>query len=99
MALLYQNLAIGYEEIDCFEEALNWCDRAIAFDLRCRRGIMIGTMLEQKAYTENRISGDRTDNKWKYKQAYQLLKLMNKRVVMTGLQKLYRTWYGEEVDI
>lgn len=99
VALIYQNLAIGYEERDCFEAALNWCDKVIAFDLRCKRGIMIGSMLEQKTYTEDRMTGDRTNSKRKYQQAYQLLKLMNKKMVLEGLQKLYKTWYGEEIDV
>lgn len=99
VALLYQHLAIVYEERDCFKEALSWCDKVIAFDIRCKRGIMIGTMLEQKAYTEDRMTGDRANGKKKYKQAYQLLKLMDKKVVMKSLQNLYSAWYDEEIDM
>lgn len=99
VALLYQHLAIVYEEKDRFKEALSWCDKVITFDIRCKRGIMIGAMLEQKAYTEDRMTGNRANNKKKYKQAYQLLKLMDKTFVMKSLQNIYSAWYDEEIDV
>ena len=98
LALVYQHLAFDYEECDRLEEAEIWCDNAIRFDLRCQRGLGLGFLLEEKIYTLDRITGDRTSSKNKYLQAYQLLKLMKKEGQMKSLQKIFKEWYKEDID-
>ena len=99
LALIYEHLAINYEECDKFEEAISWCDKAIRLDLSCKRGIGMGFILEQKIYTIDRMSGDRSSSKDKYKQAYQILKLMRKERQMKSLQKIFYEWYEDVIDI
>lgn len=98
LALIYQHLAIDCEESDKFEEAVEWCDKSIRFDLRCKRGLNVGFMLEERIYTMDRMKGDRTLSKDRYQQAYQLLKVMRKERQMECLRNVYTEWYGEEID-
>lgn len=98
LALVYQHLAFNYEECDRLEEANIWCDKAIQFELRCQRGLNLGSNLIEKNYIFDRITGDRSSSKNKYLQAYQLLKLMKKETQMKSLQKIYKEWYEENVD-
>ena len=99
MALLYHHLAIDYEETDQLEEAIVWCDRSILFELRCKKANTLGFMLQEKRYTMDRITGDRSQSKACYQQSYQLLKLMKKDKLMKSMREGYKKWYGEEVDI
>lgn len=98
VALLYQHLAIDYEETDQLETALVWCERSISFDLICKKANVLGFMLEEKRYTMDRITGDRLHSKASYKQAYQLLKLLKKDKLMRSLRDGYNKWYAEEID-
>ena len=98
VALLYQHLAIDYEETDQLETALVWCERSISFDLICKKANILGFMLEEKRYTMDRITGDRLHSKASYKQAYQLLKLLKKDKLMRSLRDGYNKWYAEEID-
>lgn len=98
VALLYQHLAIDYEETNQLETALVWCEHSIKFDLECKKTNMLGFMLEEKRYTMDRIMGDRLHSKASYKQAYQLLKLIKKDKLMRSLREGYKKWYDEEID-
>lgn len=98
LILVYQHLAVDCEECDRFEEAVEWCDRAIRFELRCKRGLAIGFVLSQKVYTLDRMYEDRTRSKALYQQAYQIMKTMKKQRRMKSLRKAYIGWYGEEID-
>ncbi len=99
VALLYHHLAIDYEETDQLEEAIVWCDRSILFELRCKKANTLGFMLQEKRYTMDRITGDKSQSKACYQQSYQLLKLMKKDKLMKSMREGYKKWYGEEVDI
>lgn len=98
LALVYQHLAVDCEECDRLEEAVEWCDRSIRFELRCKRGLAVGFVLSQKVYTLDRMRGDRTLSRESYQQAYQIMKVMKKERRMKSLRKAYMEWYGEEID-
>ena len=98
LALLYIHIAGICEDCNRFEDSINWCNQAIQFDFQCKRGLNLGFMLEEKTYALDRMTGDRSKSKSKYLQAYQLLKMMNKKSHMLILQKYYKEWYGEEID-
>ncbi len=98
VALICQHLCFNYEECNCFDKAYECCDETIRFELECKKGLNLGIVLGQKIYTLDRKCGDRSASKKKYLQAYQLLKLMNKRQQMENLQEFYYEWYGEDID-
>ena len=96
LSLLYEHLAIYCEEMGRLEEAIDWCNKAISFDLYCNRGGNLGFILEQRVYTEDRI--ERKDRKRNYLQAYYLLKLMKQRKRMEDLQNNYYKFYGMDLE-
>lgn len=94
-ALIYRNLCGKYEENNQFEEALKLCELGIKFDIGCERGIEVGWYVMQKAYTEERKTGDKKASQYYYQQAYQILQLMKKEASMNSLKKYYEKNYGE----
>lgn len=100
LSVLYANLAIFYEENERFLEGILLSDKAIQYSFSCMRGEYLGEMLQEKTYTQDRMSGDRSKSKEKYSQSYQLMKLM--RVCpekMTVLQNAFKSWYYEEMEL
>ena len=49
----------------------------------------------QKAYTEERKTGDKKASQYYYRQAYQILRLMRKDWTINGLKAYYEKNYGE----
>ena len=52
----------------------------------------------QRAYTEERRTGDKKASQYYYRQAYQILRLMKKDVTIAALKKYYEKNYGEVLD-
>ena len=98
VALIYHHIAGICEECDRFEESIWWCDEAIKFELQCKRALSLGFMLEERILASDRKLDNRSQSKNKYLQAYQLLKMVNKKSHMIILQKYYKEWYAEEID-
>lgn len=98
VALIYQHLAFDCEECDRLEEAIKWCDKAIRFDLVCRKGLNLGIMLEEKIYAQGKMKGNVLLGKEEYRQAYYILKLMKKEKQMQILKEVFIEWYGEEIN-
>lgn len=96
--LIHQNLCGRYEENDQFEEALELCDLGIRFDIRCECGIEAGWYVMQKAYTQERKTGDKKASQYYYRLAYQILRLMKKDWTIDGLKAYYEKNYGEILD-
>lgn len=96
--LIHQNLCGRYEENNQFEEALKLCDLGIKFDINCECGIELGWYVMQKAYTEERKTGDKKASQYYYQQAYQILRLMKKNWTINGLKKYYEKNYGQILD-
>lgn len=100
LSLLYANLAIFYEEDGRFQEGIFTSDKAISYALDCKRGEYIGELIQEKTYTLDRMQGYRSDSKEKYRQSYQIMKLMRvSNEKMTVLRKAFRAWYHEDIDI
>ena len=97
LSIIYTNLSDDYEVSDRFQEAVKMCDKAIAFKLRCKKGINLGFLWEQKRYSLDRKNGEREGSKEVYQQAYQILKLMKDEEHMISLKNAYEKWYGEEM--
>lgn len=93
--LIHQNLCGRYEENNQFEEALRLCELGIKFDIRCGCGMETGWYVMQKAYTEERKTGDKKASQYYYRQAYQILRLMRKDWTINGLKAYYEKNYGE----
>lgn len=99
LSLIYTTLSIYYEESNQFEKAIFLINRTIAYALECKRGDFLGFLLEEKTYTEDRMSGHRDKSKTLYRQSYQLRKLMKEsKLDRLPLRKIFRTWYGEEIE-
>ena len=98
LSLIYRNLADDYEVNDRFEEAVEMCDTAISFALKCKRSLNIGFMYEEKRYVIDRMTGERISSKKKYQQAYYILKLLKDEKKMNSLLNIYKKWYGETID-
>ena len=98
IGLIYQSLAGYYEESNQFKEAIELCEKGIQLELKCERGTLLGSFVEEKIYTEERRGENKENCKYYYQLAYQILKLMKKTRVMHGLKQYYIRNYGEEID-
>lgn len=98
LSLVYRNLCTYYEETNQFEKAIKLIDKSISYSLVCMRGDFIGFLLEEKAYTEDRMMGQRI-SKSLYRQSYQLRKLMKENETLRyPLKLIFETWYQEEIE-
>ena len=98
LSIIYTNLSDDYEVSDRFQEAVEMCDKAISFELRCKKSLDIGFLLEQKRYSLDRKNRERECSRETYRQAYQILKLTHAESHMISLRNIYKKWYGEEID-
>ena len=97
--LLYTNLCTYYEEMNRFDEAISLADEAIKYYIKCNRGDKLGFLVEEKTYTNYRMTGDNTTNKGKYRQSYRLMELMKSgENEKAPLREAYKEWYGETID-
>ena len=98
LGLLYLNLIDNYEETNRFEEAIRLCDEAIRYDMDCGKGSDLGYLISERQYTIDRREGKaREEGKKCYQQAFQLMKLAKREIVMKELQTAYEEWYGEQL--
>lgn len=98
MSLIYVNLSDYYEVSDRFEEAILACETGARFELRCKRGNVLGYFVEQRAYTTERMTNGRLSGKLSYRKAYQLCNLMREENAMRSLKNAYETLYKEAID-
>lgn len=99
LGLLYLNLIDNYEESNQFEKALGLCEEAIHYEIDCDKCSDLGYLISVKQYIIDRRNGEfQTDGKKCYRQAFQLMKLMKREVLMKELQIAHKEWYGEELD-
>lgn len=96
--LIYENLSRRYEENNEYDKAIAFCKKGIELELRCERGNVVGRHIMQKAYTEERKTGDKKACQYDYQQAYQLLKLMRVKSSMEALGQYYRNDYGDDIS-
>ena len=90
LGLLYLNLIDNYEETNRFEEAIRLCDEAIRYDMSCDKGSDLGYLISERQYTIDRREGKAGEEGKKcYQQAYQLMKLSKREIVMKELQTAY----------
>ena len=98
LGLIYLNLIDNYEESGRFEEALLLCEETIHYEIDCGKCSDLGYLIGEKQYTIDRMKGKPCEEGKKYyQQAFQLLKLMKRDVVISELCHGYRQWYGEEL--
>lgn len=97
VALIYEHLAGKYEESGQFDKAKCIYEKGIRFCLQCERGDMIGKYLMENIYTWERKSGEKEACKKYYRQAYQLLKLMQMESAQRSLEKYYMNDYREKI--
>jgi len=99
IGLLYTNLCTYYEEMNRFDDAISLADKAIKYYIKCNRGDKLGFLVEEKTYTNYRMTGDNTTNKEKYRQSYRLMELMKSgENEKAPLREAYKEWYGETID-
>ena len=99
IGLLYTNLCTYYEEMNRFDDAISLADKAIKYYIKCNRGDNLGFLVEEKTYTNYRMTGDNTTNKGKYRQSYRLMELMKAgEKEKAPLREAYKEWYGETID-
>ena len=97
--LLYTNLCTYYEEMNRFDDAISLADEAIKYYIKCNRGDKLGFLVEEKTYTNYRMTGDNTTNKEKYRQSYRIMELMKAgEKEKAPLREAYKEWYGETID-
>ncbi|MCM1261357.1 MAG: hypothetical protein NC313_01450 [Butyrivibrio sp.] len=87
-----------YEEGDWIEKSIDICIKGIQFDLRRERGLAISVFMEQIAFGEERLNGDKEASRRKYQQAYQYMKLMKREASIRTLKIYYEEHYGEILD-
>ena len=99
IGLLYTNLCTYYEEMNRFDDAISLADKAIKYYIKCNRGDKLGFLVEEKTYTNYRMTGDNTTNKEKYRQSYRLMELMKSgENEKAPLREAYKEWYGETIN-
>ena len=99
IGLLYTNLCTYYEEMNRFDDAISLADKAIKYYIKCNRGDKLGFLVEEKTYTNYRMTGDNTTNKEKYRQSYRIMELMKAgEKEKAPLREAYKEWYGETID-
>ena len=99
IGLLYTNLCTYYEEMNRFDDAISLADKAIKYYIKCNRGDKLGYLVEEKTYTNDRMTGDNTTNKEKYRQSYRIMELMKAgEKEKAPLREAYKEWYGETID-
>ena len=99
IGLLYTNLCTYYEEMNRFDDAISLADEAIKYYIKCNRGDKLGFLVEEKTYTNYRMTGDNTTNKEKYRQSYRIMELMKAgEKEKAPLREAYKEWYGETID-
>ena len=99
IGLLYTNLCTYYEEMNRFDDAISLADKAIKYYIKCNRGDKLGFLVEEKTYTNYRMTGDNTTNKEKYRQSNRLMELMKSgENEKAPLREAYKEWYGETID-
>ena len=99
IGLLYTNLCTYYEEMNRFDDAISLADKAIKYYIKCNRGDNLGFLVEEKTYTNYRMTGDNTTNKGKYRQSYRLMELMKAgEKEKAPLREAYKEWYGETIN-
>ena len=99
IGLLYTNLCTYYEEMNRFDDAISLADEAIKYYIKCNRGDKLGFLVEEKTYTNYRMTGDNTTNKEKYRQSYRIMELMKAgEKEKAPLREAYKDWYGETID-
>ena len=99
IGLLYTNLCTYYEEMNRFDEAISLADEAIKYYIKCNRGDKLGFLVEEKTYTNYRMTGDNTTNKEKYRQSYRIMELMKSgEKEKAPLREAYKEWYGETIN-
>ena len=98
LALIYSNLCAYYEETDQFDKALELADKTIRFSIECLRGDFLGFMLEEKTYTLDRMTGDNSKSRQRYRQSYQLRRLMKASERQKApIERAFKEWYGEDI--
>lgn len=99
LSLIYLNLCRYYEETNQFSKALELADRSISYAINCSRGDFLGFLIEEKAFTEARMSGNKEKSKPMYRQSYQIRKLMKAiECQKAPLKEAFLEWYGEEIE-
>ena len=82
-----------------FDDAISLADKAIKYYIKCNRGDKLGFLVEEKTYTNYRMTGDNTTNKEKYRQSYRLMELMKAgENEKAPLREAYKEWYDETID-
>lgn len=97
VASIYESMADVYEEIGKYDDSIKECERAILFDLECKRGLNLGHCICEKQYAMDCQSGDNRNSKDAYMQAYQIFLLLKLEKERISLQRVYRKWYEEEL--
>ena len=76
---------------------MEFCEKGILFELRCERGNVLGKHIMQKTYIKERKTEKKEACKYYYRQAYQLLKLMNVKSSMKALETYYKNNYNKDI--
>lgn len=99
LALMYTNLCCYYEETNQFKKAIELIDKTIKYSIECFRGDFLGFLLVERTYAIDRMTGDNIQSIQKYKQSYQLKKLMKESEQQKApLKRAFKQWYGEEIE-
>lgn len=99
LIILYESLAISYEEGNYFEEAISLFDQAIRFEIECGRGDHLGHLIASRTYTDDRRRRRaQPKNKEYYRKSYHLYLLYHLNIRAEAIKKVYKQWYDEEID-
>lgn len=96
--LVYRDLGVLYEESNQFEKAIEMYEKGIKLELKCKRGLILGYCIQEKAYTKGRQCKNKETCQYYYQQAYQIFRLMKKYDRMKGLEQYWIKNFGEEIN-
>lgn len=98
IALIYQSLGVLYEEADQFDKAVEMYEKGIRLDLKCKRALILGNCIQEKAYTKGRQNRDEKSCQYYYQQAFWIFELTKKYDKMKALKQYWIENYGEEIN-
>lgn len=95
---VYRDLGVLYEESDQFEKAIEMYEKGIELELKCKRGLILGYCIQEKAYTKGRQCRNKNACQYYYKQAFQIFGLMKKYDRMEALERYWIKNFGGKID-
>lgn len=97
LTLILDGLAHYCEIHDELNKAWEYCQRGVRLQIECGKGGVLGSLLMQGIYIEERMGEDVEACKKEYLMTYQILEVMQMHYDKSALERYYNSQYGTEI--